>query len=212
MLRRRKDRALAVPTQARSRYRMEGYRYSPVLDPCGGRRSRLGQRRFDETLTLVAGRRFRKVLEVGCEEGRMLERLAPLCDGALGVDLSEGAVRAARKRLKDRPHLRFLAGNFLTLELPGDFDLVVCVHVITDFEPLIQRRLVERMRERLAPGGLLLCTVTDKPFALFNPAAFVRLLRSCGFQVLARRSFDTSVPKSVFGNRAILARKAKASA
>lgn len=184
--------------------------YSPKIDPCGGPRKGSRQKRFNETIRLVSGRRFSNILEVGCEAGYFLERLAPLGEKVVGVELSPRAVAAARRRLAGHPHIEVVPGNFLTLTLGRRFDLACCVHVITDFEPAVQRRLIDRFRRCLLPGGSLLCTVTNRRYGLFEPLEFKTMLKNAGFEVLEWHPFAAAGRPADSGDLAILSRKRRA--
>lgn len=68
------------------------------------------------------------VLDVGCGPGRVAE--AVLDAGAssyLGIDLSPRMLTLARERLEGRQSVELLEGNFLDLELPGAFTVVLAL-------------------------------------------------------------------------------------
>ncbi|MET0189083.1 MAG: SAM-dependent methyltransferase, partial [Pseudonocardia sediminis] len=50
------------------------------------------QQKYDRVLDALAGRRFGRVLEVGCGEGDLSERLAGVTDELVGVDICDAAV------------------------------------------------------------------------------------------------------------------------
>ena len=49
----------------------------------------------------------RSVLEIAPGRGRLSERLLPLCEAFLGIDLAEACVRACRERFRNAAHARF---------------------------------------------------------------------------------------------------------
>ena len=91
------------------------------------------QFRMTETNRLIQahlGKRFDRVLEVGCGEGHQSEHLARLASALTGLDVSPKAVERARVRL---PSATFLAGDLLAQPWArerGRFDLVTACEVL----------------------------------------------------------------------------------
>jgi cyclopropane fatty-acyl-phospholipid synthase-like methyltransferase len=87
--------------------------------------------RLDETMT---------VLDVGCGQGAITRWFAEKGSIAVGVDLAESAIRAARERHEDGScRLRFLAADFCREFLPyeGSFRIVVdrgCFHGVPVYD------------------------------------------------------------------------------
>ncbi|MFW5925986.1 MAG: class I SAM-dependent methyltransferase [Myxococcota bacterium] len=93
--------------------------------------------------------RGRRVLEVGCGTGLVLERLAPIAEAAYGVDLSAGMLRKARER-----GLPVVQGSVTALPFADDsFDLVCSFKVLAHVHD-IDRALSELVRVT-RPGGYL---------------------------------------------------------
>jgi SAM-dependent methyltransferase len=79
-------------------------------------------------LSIVAQHPDPAVLDVGCGPGRVAE--AVLDAGAaryVGIDFSPHMLALARRRLARYPAAELLEGNFLELDLPGTFDVVVAL-------------------------------------------------------------------------------------
>ncbi len=99
-----------------------------------------------------------RVLEIGCAQGGVLKPFLDRGCVCVGVELHDERLEAGRRRLAD-----YIASGQLTLiakdiydvdpetELGGRFDLVVFKDVIEHI--FDQRRLVERVKALLAPGG-----------------------------------------------------------
>ena len=92
-----------------------------------------------------------KVLDVGCAYGFMLEKFPDSFD-KFGVDVSEYAIRVAKKRL---PSIAFTVSN-IEDELPFQeetFDIVICNDVLEHLEnPAVALKNIKRV---LKKGGIL---------------------------------------------------------
>jgi SAM-dependent methyltransferase len=148
------------------------------------------------------------ILEVGCATGWLCATLAQFGQ-ITGIDLADKVIAAAKIRY---PQLKFIAGDFLTAELPAEhFDVVVSVVVISYFAN--PGRFLDRVSEVLKSHGymILICPhkfVWDRtdfirrshgeiPLNWLNMGELKRLVRE-RFSVL--RS-ETIMPA---GNRGIL--------
>ena len=76
--------------------------HSDAVEQATERPIRLGVQRLDAVLAAVLNAGAGRVVDLGCGEGRLLERLIaePNVTGAVGVDVSVGALERAAKRLK----------------------------------------------------------------------------------------------------------------
>ena len=130
--------------------------YAASGDPWGFETSDYEHRKYDQTLSVLGVRRFRRALEVGASIGVFTEMLAPRCDELLAVDVSETAVALARERLAGVPGVT-VERRMLPEQMPeGPFDLILASEVLyylTREEMLATLRTFE---EELAPGGILL--------------------------------------------------------
>ena len=109
----------------------------------------------DRLLALVPGR----VLEIGCEQGRLLQLLAPHCVRYVGASFSSSGLEPLQRWLDQRAgfgHVQLTHGAFLSQEdLPeGPFDTVILhdlVQYFPDQEYLLS--ILQQASFRLAPGG-----------------------------------------------------------
>ncbi|WP_309055494.1 class I SAM-dependent methyltransferase [Streptomyces sp.] len=106
--------------------------------------------------------RGRNVLDVGCGDGfytRLVRRRGAA--RAVGVDVSEGMIGAARAREARRPTgAEYHVHDAATLPVLGSFDVVLATHLLhyaADRETL--GAMGERMYANVAPGGRLLAFV-----------------------------------------------------
>jgi ubiquinone/menaquinone biosynthesis C-methylase UbiE len=101
--------------------------------------------------------RWRRLLDIGCGAGRMLELLAPHADSAVGIDLSAAMLGVARARLEQAGarNVQLRQGDIYALPVePGSADLAV-VHQVLHYLDNPARALREAARA-LAPGGRLI--------------------------------------------------------
>jgi 2-polyprenyl-3-methyl-5-hydroxy-6-metoxy-1,4-benzoquinol methylase len=134
--------------------------FEETRDPWESESSEREARRFAVTLSLLesTGRgRFNRAVEIGCAEGVFTERLAPLCDSLTALDFSRVALKRASKRLAAWPGVQLVQWDMRTEPLPGRYDLVVAMGVITSmYRPAQVRRVVRDVISAIEPGGFLL--------------------------------------------------------
>ena len=99
-------------------------------DPWGFDTRAYEARKYDHTLAVLEGRRFRRGFEIGCANGVPTRRLAERCDSLLAVDVSATALARARARCANLRHVRF-AGMRFPRQVPdaASFDLIVLSEV-----------------------------------------------------------------------------------
>jgi SAM-dependent methyltransferase len=151
-----------------------------------------------------------KVLELGCSTGEVLSVLAREGWDAYGVDLSERAIEAGRRRY---PEIHLEVGTeelFLSLSTRPRFDLITAFHVVEHVRDV--DRLVRNCRELLAPGGYLAFFVPNwkswsrvvfrdcwpdfmpEHIHLFCEASMARLLQRHAFRVVYASTKGKSWP------------------
>jgi len=119
--------------------------------------------RFERMAGLLAGRRFRNALEVGCAEGHFTRTLAGICDQVTALDLSEAALQRARL-LVSRRNVEWVQANVRTWRPDKSYDLMVMAEVLYYLPapakgPSYEKAFalcLERLLYRLEPGGRLL--------------------------------------------------------
>ena len=127
-----------------------------AADPWGVDSRWYERRKRDLLLAALPRPHFHRVLEVGCSTGALTAALATRADRILGVDRSETALRAARRRLTDQPHAA-LALLDVPAEWPDDesFDLVVVSEIGYFLSPAALDLLVARVAASLTPDGVV---------------------------------------------------------
>jgi 2-polyprenyl-3-methyl-5-hydroxy-6-metoxy-1,4-benzoquinol methylase len=98
-----------------------------------------------------------RILDLGCGTGWFTAQLARYGQ-AIGIDLSETAIAAARERY---PQATFLVGDLFQMSLPPeDFDVVVSQEVIAHVAD--QVGYLERAAQLLKRGGYVIVTTANK--------------------------------------------------
>lgn len=92
------------------------------------------------------------VLDVGCSTGHFTRRLATGVNGnVLGIDLSETAIRRARRSF---PDISFRRASVSDSALSSDgFDLISCLEVLYYVEKAAQAEFVAALRNALRPNS-----------------------------------------------------------
>ena len=130
--------------------------YARSRDPWGFETSEYERNKYERTLSVLAHRRYRSALEVGCSIGVFTAMLAPLCDELLAVDVSETAVAVARQKLADVSNVRVEARTLPEQTPQGPLDLVVASEVLYYWPQDVMLSALRRFEEVLAPGGSIL--------------------------------------------------------
>jgi SAM-dependent methyltransferase len=111
--------------------------------------------RADWILSALPRARFRRVLEVGCAQGFLTERLAHRADGLVACDFSPDAVVQARRRLADAPHVECRVAD-IREGFPGaDFDLCLFSDVLYYLSKRETDLVLAEASRKIAPGGFL---------------------------------------------------------
>lgn len=101
------------------------------------------------------------LLDVGCGEGLLLQRLSSVCATVVGVEIDDASVRRARARLAGIDNATVVQGDFIKDDFTDHSDNGAGRHfdVITFVASLhhlpLEATLV-RAKDLLAPGGVLL--------------------------------------------------------
>lgn len=136
------------------------------------------------------GRKFERALEIGCAQGAMTERLAPLCKQLLAVDFVPVALERARAGCHES-NISFTRWDLKADPVPGqDFDVIVITDVLGSFGGRRDIRCAsDKLVTALAPGGYLLYgdyigdRVTQRiqnswlgRLLLFRPSKIIRII------------------------------------
>jgi len=129
-------------------------------------------------IDMLAPRPGERILDLGCGDGELTERIAAAGAEVVGVDASLDMVAAARARGLDARE-----GDAAELGVEGPFDAVfsnAAMHWMTDPDAVIAG-----LADRLAPGGRVV--------AEFGGHGNVAAIRTALIAVLARQGIDTDL-------------------
>ena len=116
------------------------------------------EQKFQAAIEMLSelGRNFERAMEIGCAQGAMTERLAPLCKELLAVDFVSVAVERARGRHHGSA-ISFALWDLKADPVPGQFDLIVIIDVLGSFGGRRDvRRASDKLVAALTPGGYVL--------------------------------------------------------
>lgn len=101
----------------------------------------------------IAARHHGDVLDVGCGEGLLVQRLAAVSHRVVGIDPDAGTVERARRRLQSIDNASVDRCDFQSFTAPGQsFDVITFLASI-HHQPL--REALAKARRLLKPGGEL---------------------------------------------------------
>ncbi len=95
-----------------------------------------------------------RLLDLGCGPGLYSNRLALTGADVVGIDFSPRSIRHAERSADPRARPVYVLGDYLQVDVPGDFDLVLLA--MYDYCALSRsqrRQLLQRIRSWLRPHG-----------------------------------------------------------
>ena len=101
------------------------------------------------------------VLDVGCGDGLLLERLSPVCASVTGIEPDPGAAELARQRTSALGNVRVIRADFTTVPLPSaSFNALI---FSASLHHMDMETALRKAADLLTPGGVLLIVGLAKP-------------------------------------------------
>lgn len=150
--------------------------------------------KFARTIAALDDRRYATALEIGCAHGVLTQRLAPLCDDLLAIDIAANAIAQARNRCRALPQVRFDRSAF-PREAPvvPPLDLVLMSEVVYYWSDADVIAASAWLRTHVAPGGRLLLVhwtrATDYPQT--GDGAVTKLHAALGYAIAVEHAERT---------------------
>ena len=108
---------------------------------------------YHRRILKVAGRLSGSVLDIGCGEGLLAERLAAVSACVTAVDSDEAALALASERTKAIGNVKLIHADFLTMSAsPASYDLVIFVASLHHMD---LPGALSKAKDLLRPGGEL---------------------------------------------------------
>lgn len=124
------------------------------------------QAKYARQSELLSDRRYGRALEIGCGAGAFTQRIAPLADSILALDISPAALARARAATAEMEHVEYREANVMQFDPEGEgaWDLILLSETIYYLGWLYSFFDVFWLAHQLfatsAPGGRLLLTNT----------------------------------------------------
>lgn len=153
----------------------------------------------------LAGRRYRRTIEVGCGNGNLTPILAALSDAVLSVDIAASALARAREACGPLPNVEFREQNAVQFDYVehGPWDLITMVETVYSLGWLYAlfdiAWMAEQMAASLAADGRLLLTNTyggEKDYLLrpYLIDTYRDLFRNVGLDIVREETLRPADP------------------
>ncbi len=141
------------------------------------------------------------VLEVGCGEGRGIDRLMKNAASYTAIDKIEGIIESLRAKY---PGASFISGNIPPLHgLPDNsYDTVVSFQVIEHIAD--DRAFLKEIHRVLKPGGKAFITTPNREMTLTRNPWHIREYTADELTQLARSVFATAKMKGIGGDEQVM--------
>jgi 2-polyprenyl-3-methyl-5-hydroxy-6-metoxy-1,4-benzoquinol methylase len=141
------------------------------------------------------------VLEVGCGEGRGIDRLLPKASTFTAVDKIESALVKLRQKY---PTAAFISSNIPPLSSLADnaYDAIVSFQVIEHIED--DKLFLKELHRVAKPGGVVLITTPNKKMSLTRNPWHVREYLAAELQSLGKKFFSSVEMRGITGNEKVM--------
>lgn len=141
------------------------------------------------------------VLEVGCGEGRGIDRMIDKATSFTALDKIEEALIKLREKY---PKATFIAGNIPPFNVPSDaYDVVVSFQVIEHIQD--DKAYLKEILRVLKPGGIALLTTPNRPMSLTRNPWHEREYTGAELLALAKTIFPKATMRGIAGSEKVMA-------
>jgi len=113
--------------------------------------------KFEHSVGVLSDRHYLAGFEIGCAQGDLTQKLAPLCDGLLAIDVSATALTRAARRCESLLQVKFVEMGFPNVTPDQDrFDLIVLSEVAYYWDTGDLGRAACFLNRLMLPGGRIL--------------------------------------------------------
>ena len=130
--------------------------YQNSEDPWNFRRSTYERARYQAIIDGIKDKHYASIFEAGCSVGELTALLAHHCESLTAIDCSDTAVKTAKSRCQDYPHVEIRQG-ILPVDLPKHrCDLIVFSEIGYYFTCEDLASQIAQLWSLLTPGGRLI--------------------------------------------------------
>lgn len=112
--------------------------------------------KLEITFNSIKGHNYKHILDIGCGEGYLIEKLLPIADMVTIIDISRLSINRARNRIGKRENIKFIREDILRFDTQERFDLIICSEVLFYLQVPDIISLANKIVKWLLPGGHLL--------------------------------------------------------
>jgi SAM-dependent methyltransferase len=152
-----------------------------------------------------------RILEIAPGFGRWTRFLLDTCESYVGIDLSEQAIQACRKRFRDIPHAKFIQNDGYSLGAVGEqsCDFIFSFDSLVHAELDVMERYLPQLVGKLAGSGVAFLhhsNFADVPKGAPNPHSravsvsanrVAHIVRNCGGTVLIQEILNWGGPEPI---------------
>ena len=111
----------------------------------------------DKAFGLVEGLKVKNALEIGCGNGKLSHYVAAISENVLAIDISENAIKWARKINKCMPNVQYQRTDMITDDFGSKkFDFIFCSEVLYYLDRSQLPNVILKIISLLKPNGKVL--------------------------------------------------------
>lgn len=112
--------------------------------------------KIETTFNLIKEHHYKNILDIGCGEGYLEEKLLTVADKITALDISKLALNRAKIRIGNYPNIKFTRQDILKYKPKEKFDLIICSEILYYLHMKDIVFLADKLVAWLLEGGYLL--------------------------------------------------------